>query len=171
MSIVCDDDPELIADPRFLSGYRYVYRRPRYRDFRCKFRHGNRLVSSAGFSRASRAALWVIDYFRDRYGDDWLSWMNPKRRRDGERLTGPGWVIRPIDAGEYLLEVCPCGVWCRVEYVREGRKTDVFPSESSARKSLDLLHARVWPLFGKRILDAAPYRTPRRSISLPATIG
>ena len=163
------DESDLLADPRYQSGYRYVYERKK--DWRVAFQHGGRTVIQTGFNRCAEAASWVVEYYRERYGESWPEWLNPSRRQTKQGLSGPGWVVRPIDDGEYLLEVCPCGVWCRVEYFRNGRREDVFPSVKSALFALRKLHQTVWPLFGPKILDAAPYRTPRRVVTLPATMG
>jgi hypothetical protein len=165
------DDPDLLSDPRSASGYRYVSRRQRANEWRAEFHHGGRAIRRDGFPRPSAAASWVILYFRERYGDSWFDWLKPARKREPGKLSGPGWVIRPIADDEYLLEVCPCGVWCGVEYTKNGRKADIFPDERAALKALDSLHKTVWPLFGKKILDAAPYRTPRRMVTIPASIG
>lgn len=166
---ISPDEADLLADPRYQSGYRYVYQRKS--SWRVSFQHGGRYVVATGFDRCLRAAEWVVGYYRERYGEAWPEWLSPKRRPAAGGVAGPGWVVRPIDDGEFLLEVCPCGVWCRVEHFQNGRRDDVFPSQAAAIRALRQLNHHVWPLFGPKILDAAPYRTPKRVVTLPAITG
>lgn len=164
------DEIDFLADPRYESGYRYVYQRKSC--WVVSFQHAHRVIIHGGFHRAAIAAGFIVNYFRERYGDVWTEWLTRKKERQlPDGVAGTGWQIREIYTNEWLLEVCPCGVWCTVEHYGTGRRSDIFPSQKAAREGLATLHRSVWPMFGPKILDSVPYRTPRHTVVIPANMG
>lgn len=167
------DDASLLFDPRFQTGYWRVFQtesQSKRNDVQCdryfvSFSSGMRRIVQRKFHTAVAGAAWIAGYFREVHGEDWMTWIFPNRYG---LIRGSGWQIRQVGDGQFVLDVCPCGIWCWVEYRKDKRRTVIFPSKKKALLGLKRLAKHAWPLYGNRILDPSPYEAPRQCVFLPA---
>lgn len=150
---------DLLADPRYASGYWHVYPASYFNlSYRAAFTFNRRKIEQTKFGNPRDGAKWIIGHFKSIYGDEWFRFLMGE-----DDLAGPGWQIIPSSNG-FRLHVCPCGIWCRVA-LRVGRSfRELFTSRSKAKKALHALNRYVWPMFPWIILEAKAYQTPSKIV-------